>query len=452
MKQSLINKRRFFIDRLSTCIELPLSNLACRSSKIGTLIHSVRYIVLIVVALLLSISINAQTKTLSLQDCINIAINNNLSVKTATLEMLQSKALQQSSFDPPKTNLLLTQDPTSGGNIDNAIGITQNIALPGLYKNQKKVYQQQTILAEKSKAITQAEIIKNVKETYYDLLYVQSKIKVLNYLDSIYSDFAKKAEVRQKTGETSNLEKLTAQSKYQEVLLQKKEVLADKQLSLYNLQQLLNTTETINIEEDTLTAIAFNSSFDTSIINSNPTIAYYNQNINISNTKINLEKAKRLPEFTLGYSQQFLIKGFNPAKINRDYFNATSIAGFQAGISFPLFGSAYKAKINAEKIGLTVSQTQVAATTQKLQTQLRQAYQEYLKYKQSLDYYQTSGLQLANEQIRVAQFAFSKGEIGYVEFIQNLSFATETQLHYLSTVNSFNDAVINLQYLQGSNQ
>ncbi|HXL57453.1 MAG TPA: TolC family protein, partial [Chitinophagaceae bacterium] len=91
-------------------------------------------------------------------------------------------------------------------------------------------------------------------------------------------------------------------------------------------------------------------------------------------------------------------------------------------------------------------------TQQKLQTQWQQAYQEYLKYKQTTDYYTTSGLQLANEQIRVAQISFSKGEIGYVEFVQNISLAIESKLNYLSAINALNTAVINLQYLQGNQQ
>src|ERR1044072_1071254 len=105
----------------------------------------------------------AQTKPLSLQDCINMALQHNLNVKTASLEVEQSKAMTKSSFDPGKTNLMLTQDPTSGGNIDNALGITQSFALPGLYKNQKNVFRQQTLLAEKTRKLTETEVIRDVK-------------------------------------------------------------------------------------------------------------------------------------------------------------------------------------------------------------------------------------------------------------------------------------------------
>ena len=398
-----------------------------------------------------TVKLFAQTQPLSLDDCINIALKNNLQAKTASLEVEQSKALQKSAFDPAKTNLTLTQDPTSGGNIDNAIGILQSFALPGLYKNQKAVLKQQTLLTEKSKTVTEAEVIRSVKDAYYNYLYGLEKIKVLNYLDSVYSDFAKKAEVRQRTGETSNLEKLTAQNKYQEVRLQKREAESDLKVYKLSLQQLLNLNN-VAIKEDSLTIIPFVDVNDTTAVKQNPLLDYYAQNVNLSNSKIKLEKAKLLPELTLGYSQQFLIKGFDPANNKRDYYDGTRIAGFQIGVGVPLFNGSYRARINAEKIGVHVAQTQLNATQQKLQTQWQQVYQEYLKYKQTTDYYATSGLQLANEQLRVAAFSFSKGEIGYVEFIQNISLATESKLNYLSAINSLNMSVINLQYLQGSQQ
>ena len=394
----------------------------------------------------------AQTKPLSLQDCINMALQHNLNVKTASLEVEQSKAMTRSSFDPGKTNLMLTQDPTSGGNIDNALGITQSFALPGLYKNQKNVFRQQTLLAEKTRKLTETEVIRDVKTAWYNYVYGTAKIKVLNYLDSIYQDFSRKAEVRQRTGETSNLERLTAQNKYQEIQLMRKEAQAELNIYELSLQQLINTEGTITIAEDSLHPIPFLAAADTAATGQHPLLDYYDQSIRLAGSKVKLERARMLPEITLGYNHQLIIGGFNPANIERKYFPGTRIAGFQVGLGLPLFMGSYKAKVNAEKIGVAVAQSRLDATRQQLDIQWRQQYREYLKYRQSVDYYLSSGLRLADEQIRVAQFAFSKGEIGYVEFIQNLSLAIQTKLNYLAALNQQNNVVIKLQYLQGDQQ
>jgi cobalt-zinc-cadmium resistance protein CzcA len=394
----------------------------------------------------------AQTAPLTLQDCINRALRNNLTVRTAALEVEQSRALKKASFDPGKTNLTLTQDPTSGGNIDNALGITQSFALPGLYKQQKNVFQQQVLLAEKSKMLTEAEIIRDVKTAYYNCMYGTAKINVLNYLDSVYLEFSRKAEVRQRTGETSNLERLTAQNKYQEIQLLQKEAQAELNIYELSLQQLINAEGPVALAADSLHPVPLLTGADTAAIDAHPLLDLYDQHIRLSGSKVKLERAKMLPELTLGYNHQLIIGGFNPANIDRKYFSGTRVAGFQVGIGLPLFMGANKARINAEKAGVSVAQSRLAATRQQLEIQWKQQYCEYLKYKQSVDYYRASGLRLADEQIRVAQVAFSKGEIGYVEFIQNTSLAIQTRLNYLTALNLQNNAAIKLQYLQGDQQ
>ncbi len=397
--------------------------------------------------ILTSFPANAQTQHLSLQDCINRALQHNLRVRTVALEVEQSRAMKGTAFDPGKTNLNLTQDATSGGNIDNALGITQSFALPGLYKRQKQVLEQQTLLAQRAGKTTEAEIVRDVRTAYYNYLYGRERVKVLGYLDSIYGEFSRKAAVRLRTGETSNLEKLTAQNKYQEVQLMKKEAQAEMEVYELSLQQLLNTDEPLLIKEEPLAALGLTDS--SGVITQHPIVDYLQQQVSLAAARQKLEKARLLPEITLGYSHQLLIGGFNPANIDRKYFPGTRMAGFQVGLGLPLFMGAYKARIRAENAAAAVAASQVDLNRQQLSTKWRQTYREYLKYRQSFDYYQASGLQLADEQIRVAQVAFAKGEIGYVEFIQNISLAVQTRLNYLSTLNLLNATIIQLQYLQG---
>ena len=396
-----------------------------------------------------STPVKAQAQPAGLQQYIDLALRNNLQLKTVELEIGQSKTLQRSSFDPGKTNVRLTQDPTSGGNIDNSIGVTQSFAMPGFYKDQKNVYRQQTSLRERAKAMTEAEIIKEVRIAYYNYLYGVQKLQVLDFLDSLYSDFSKKATIRQSTGETSNLEKLTAQNKYQEILLKKQEALADMKIYEVAMQQLINSAQPVTIQGE-LVPLTFREQADTAALQSAPVMDYYRQTVQVAGAKVQLEKAKMWPEITLGYNHQLVIGGFDPAKINRGYFPGTRIAGFEVGLSLPLFAGAYKARVNAEKIGVSIAGAQLATARQQLNTAWNNAYQEYGKFRQTVEYYRTSGLALGEEQMRVAQFAFSKGEIGYIEYIQNITMATDTKLNYLAAVKEYNTAVINLEYLRGN--
>jgi cobalt-zinc-cadmium resistance protein CzcA len=342
----------------------------------------------------------------------------------------------------------LQQDATDGGSPGNSIGIVQQSSFPTVYKNQSKLLQQQTILAQRQRNIAVFDITRKVKLAYIIFQFGYEKIRLLNSLDSIYRKFKERVELRQQVGETSNLEKYAAQSKFYEIQLLIKQTRIDVQTSELILQQLLNTKETLQPADTTLVKVPLDFTFDTTL-SSHPQTAFYQQQLNVANAELQLEKSKRLPGFNVGYFHQFLIKGFNPAKIDRAYTPNTHIGGFQIGTTIPLFFGALRARINAAKINTSLVQAQAQAAKSGLQTQYLTQYNEYLKQKEGLDYYESIGLKQADEIIRISQISYKLGEIGYVEYIQNLTIAFDTKLRYLEALNFYNQAIIQLNYING---
>jgi cobalt-zinc-cadmium resistance protein CzcA len=406
------------------------------------------YTTILILPLIASAPLRAQDNPSRLQPLIDAAIKNNIRLQTAALEVRQSDVLQNTSFDPGKSSLTLTQDPTSGGNIDNSLGIAQTFSLPPVYKNYRKLLAEQKQQVQTTGMITRADVVREVMLAYTNYQYILNKIKVLNYLDSTYRDFAVKAEIRQRTGETSNLERLSSKNKAQEISLMRQETIGDLNATTYLLEQLTGRTVDIDSNDSLLVPFQFSPQLD-STLRDNPTLQYYTNNIGVAKSRVKLERSKALPDFSVGYNHQLVIGGFDPAKINRDYFPGTRIGGFEAGLSIPIFSSAIRARINAEKLGVQIAESKRSSIQLQLVTQWKQTMQELSKRKQSLDYYNSSGLALADEQLRVAQVSFSKGEIGYVEFIQNISSALQIRLNYLITVQQYNQAVINIEFLQG---
>ena len=390
----------------------------------------------------------AQTKPITLQTALNTALKNNLQLNSANLSVQQKTALQRTAFDVPRTELVLSQGAAEGGGNDNSIGIVQPFALPIVYKNQAALLQQQTLLVQRERNIAIFNITRQVRLAYINFQFGYEKIKLLNSLDSIYKKFKERAELRQQVGETSNLEKYAAQNKFYEIQLQIKQIKFDVHSNELILQQLLNTKETLQPVDTTLVKVPLDFYFDTSLSN-HPQTAFYQQQINVANAELKLEKSKRLPDFNVGYYHQFLIKGFNPAKIDRQYTPNTRIGGFQVGTTIPLFFGAQRAKINAAKINTQLVQSQAQAAKAGLQTQYLTQYNEYLKQKEGLDYYETIGLKQADEIIRISQISYKLGEIGYVEYIQNLTMAFDTKLKYLEALNLYNQTIIELNYVNG---
>lgn len=391
---------------------------------------------------------HAQDQPAAIQSYIDAAIRNNIRLQTAGLEIRQSEVLQNTSFDPGKSSLTLTQDPTSGGNIDNSLGIAQTFSLPPVYINHRRLLTEQKEQVKTNGLITRAEIVREVMMAYTNYQYTLNKIRVLNYLDSTYRDFAMKAQIRQRTGETSNLERLSSENKAQEVSLMRQEALSDLNATTYLLEQLTGIPVDISRNDSLLVPLQISPQLD-STLRDNPTLQYYKNGIQIAKSRVKLERSRALPDLSIGYNHQLVIAGFDPAKIDRGYFPGTRIGGFEIGLGIPLFSSAIRSRIGAEKLGVQIAESKLSSVHLQLITQLKQTAQELSKRRQSLHYYQSSGLSLADEQVRVAQLSFRQGEIGYIEFIQNVSSSMQIRLNYLLTVQQYNQAVINLEFIQG---
>lgn len=407
---------------------------------------------LIVLATLLfsSFETSAQQKPANLEELIQKALNKNLQIRTSSLEVEQSKRLQGTFFDAAKTELSLSQDPTSGGSNDNAISIQQSFAWPGTYIRQRSVLTQQTAVAQSSQRWTQSEIIRKVKAAYYQYQYSLEKVRILAYQDSIYRDFIAKAAIRYKTGETSRLEQLTATNQSQQVQLQLNEARSEVKISENQILILINEPAIV-AREDSLQPLVVNTP-DSTFSSNHPLLNYYRQNVDLAASRVKLERSRLLPDINLGYYQQYLLKGYNPANIDREYFPGTRSAGFQVGVGIPLFFGAGRARLKAEQIGQAIAENNFNLTQQNLQSELQQAYQEYLRYQPTVQYFRSSGRQQTKEQIRIAMTAFRLGEIGYIEFVQNVSLAIDSHLQYLNSLNQYNQAIININYLQGGNQ
>ena len=376
-------------------------------------------------------------KPLTLQDAVTMAIEKNPHLKSATLEVEKQRVLRKSTFDIPKTKFTLLHGQYNGIYNDDNIGVEQDFSFPTVYISERKAQNQNIILSEKVQGITKAELIRDVKIAYYQMILGKEKLKLLNTQDSIYSKFSDVAQVKFKTGETSNLEKLSAMSQSQEVRLRKTEAEADLIIYKHELQKLIGSTEPIDIADSKLPKQIL-VVMDTIALKQNPMLSYYNQNILVARSQVNVEKNKFLPDLSVGYYNQSLdgINGFQ---------------SFQVGVGIPIFFSAQKGRVKSAKIQADIAKSDAENYNNNLKAQFNQQLQAYNKLLNLVNYYETSGLQQADQILRISQFSYKKGEIGYVEYIQNLTQAISIKSGYLDILNQYNQTIININFLTGAN-
>ncbi|MGN6602715.1 MAG: TolC family protein [Ginsengibacter sp.] len=119
---------------------------------------------------------------------------------------------------------------------------------------------------------------------------------------------------------------------------------------------------------------------DSSVLSQNPVLNYYQQNINVSQALLSLERARLLPDFTVGYSKQ-------AENVSGGFY------GYQVGISIPLWFRPQKARIQSVDIATKVAQADYENTQDQFITTYNQQISEYQKWEEQLSYYDRSGLQ-----------------------------------------------------------
>ena len=397
------------------------------------------------------VSSGTNTRVLTLQQSIDEAVKNNNSIRIAEYNINVQKALKKGSVTIPKTGLSYTQGVVSNPTInDNLINVTQRFDFPTLYSNQSKLAQEKIISTEKYKAVSENELIENVKLAYLQYQYVLEKGKLIAALDSIYSNLSKASDARYRTGESTNLEKMTSSVQLKQIQNELEKNNADVKIAKQQLQTLLNTTDDISIAETNLTAKELLLTIENFSANNNPIIGYLQQEVNVSQQEMQVEKSKMLPEIILGYSAQ-TYKGMQTINgIDRTYTGKDRFSFFQIGIGIPLFPGGYKSKINAAKINREIAATQVELNKTNLNGQLKELEQQYAKLQNELNYYQQQALPQANLIISNSEKSFKSGEVSYAQHLQNLTLANNIRTAYVESLYNFNKAIIAIETLSGN--
>ncbi len=374
--------------------------------------------------------------SLSLDSCIDIALKNNPAIQSSRLSVTQNEKLKKIGFDLGKTTLFyenedLIKDESSNDGILK-IGFSQSIEFPTTYIAQNKVGKQNIAIATSNLALTEKELIRNVRCAYFNLWLATEKQKLFQQQDSIFTEFENAASLRFQTGETNKLELISAQAKHKEIQLALQSSNADISIAQQELKKLLNTTDLILPENKTMEKLSANVSLQS---NSNhPFLNLYEQKISLADYKKRAEVNRFLPDINFRY-------------FNQNWYNEKpGYYGYSIGVGIPIFFWGQQGKIQAAKIQKQIAQKDFENAALQFNTSYSQTVQELNKQQQLLQYYEITGLQQANELQSAASLAFRNGEIGYIEYTALLSQSIDIKNNYLKSLNDYNQSVILLNY------
>jgi len=342
----------------------------------------------------------------------------------------------------PKTNFIADAGQINSIYTDTKFGVSQSFSLPKLYSAQKALLQQEWKSSVLAVSVKEALLKKQVALLYYHILYVEQKKILLQYADSLYKAFYKKAELRLAKGESNILEKASAETQLGQINIQLTQLNEDLAVLQLQFQLLLNTailyTPQNNNARTELLTIA-----DTTVLKEHASIKMIAQQQEIADAGIAMEKSKLLPEFSLTYNNSSF-KGTGAD--NKVYSAGRRFNAVQLGIGIPIFSKAQKEKINSAKFSRQIAAGNYTAGLQALQSEYHAALVEYKKYHQTVGYFETTALKNATVITNTANLQLAAGIINYLEWVQVINQAITVKNDYTESVKNLNEAIIELNY------
>ncbi len=393
-------------------------------------------LLLVFSSLFLSTESWAQEKDLTLEEAIEWAIENNNDLKSFELKAKQAKSIIPTAINIEKTAFYYNYDQNNFGEnalLLNAFGVSQNFEFPSIYGLQKKINVQQFHMEETNLEIKKRDLLKEVSQRYYTIVYVQNKQRLILYLDSLYGNFAHAAERRFELGETNNLEKLTAQAKRNQLNTLVMQVQDHITAAYQALSEVMQVDSTFVIKSGNLEPVLMLEELN---LESIPGNQYFNQALKMSEFQISLDKNRFAPDLQFEY---YMATNRGPLP---NFYNA-----FTVGLAVPLWFGPQKASLKSSKLQRDIVLRETTSYKMVLHSKHEQLQSSLKVYKHAVDYYQNTGKQLSKEIVKTAERSYYSGEINFFEYIQSLDEATTIVLDYLENLNDYNQTVFEIKYL-----
>ena len=381
---------------------------------------------------------------ISLEIAIDKAFKNNLNIKSGTLRIDYQNKMQKSAVIIDPLNISAEIGQMNSFYVDNKFSVSQTIRLPKFYNAQKTVLMEEYKNSLLHLDLQKWQLKKEISLVYNELNYFIEKKKLLKKADSIFTQYFNRADLRLKKGESNLLEKATAENLRSQAEMQLKSLEKDREISIQKLSFLINDGNLYQ-NENTNYGILNLENLNAEYAGNPLILKQLEQEKNIQNAKLLAEKAKLSPSLNLGVNSMTM-KG-NGA--DEKYYNATHRfqSGF-VGVGIPVFNSAQKSVIEAQKVNQLIAENNYQLGLINLKNQYLQNLRQFQKLNDEISYYQKTGLQNSENILKTANNQFYNGEINYLEWTLLVTQAFEIQNKYIDRLKETNDKIIEINSLK----
>ncbi len=427
-----------------TLFVLPLLYIVFQGKKSNRMnVKSITPIVILFICLGLHPTSYSQNG-LTVEEAIQIAMENNLQIKAKQFEVQMAVNLKKSSLELPKTDINFQYGQNEGFEYNDGIMISQSIPFPSVFGAKRNLANEQIKGKEWLQQLTEIDLKKKVRTYFYQLEYLEHNAEELLSLDSIYAEFIRTAELRFKTGDIQGIEIRTAQTKRGEITLLFQQNETYRKNAYNNLKYLLQIDNDFTISKKEFEPLLVTTSMDSTVVANHPMIQALYQEAKIAEQIKKVERANSLPDINLGYNNISLLGVHTKNGSDAYYGRNQRFSYVDIGLSIPLTYGATNSRIRSLEFQKQAAEANAKWQQQQLETNFLNAINQYEQALSKYTYLKEIAVPNADEIIRVAQLGYRTGDISYVEYLFSLQTATDIELNYLQSIQQVNESVITI--------
>lgn len=397
---------------------------------------------------ILLLSFPALSLAQSLDECLRYAEEHSLRLRQAELAAEKARTLEKTAYEMNRTELSLSQDPTSGGSPDNALTLSQEFDFPTVYAGRRKLMKTAAEVEERELALTGSELRRDVSSAYCTLVLKRNICELLRKNAADAEEFLRIAEARFSAGACRRTEVLSAAQVKAENEIRLREAENEQREAGLALKLLLGAEKDI-VPTDGDTPIS--ESLQAFCFSDTPGGLLSNSELELSRRKLSLAAQEGfLPSFSLGVRHQLVIGGINPYGIDRSRFEGGNWMGFEAGVSVPIFFGAQRRKVAAARLDVQMASVQLEERRREADAALSRAAGKLSAARETYAYYTSEALPQARELRSLSGAEYAGGHISYMEYMQNLSTALQTELDGAQAADALNQAIIEMNFIKGN--
>jgi len=405
-----------------------------------------------IIIILISIPVLGQSDAtklpLSLEQAVQAALANNPGISRAIKTVAAAKGKFWNSISLPQPELSLSHEFVPTGRPlsefqEKTLEISQSMEFPTniYFKGSRSNLEIKSSEIDYERSIIEVSSI--VRKLYSQALIKEKELALTEDNLKIAKDFLDKAEIRQKAGEGTKLESITAKMQYNESAVNVEAAKKELGNSINDLLAYINSAgfagRTIVLTDSLVfpeSEIRYEDILKEAYRN-NHLLRKSVNSVEIASINKTLAWSSILPNLEFSYMKQSV-----PG--NNDFY------GFSFGVSLPVwFLFDQRGQIQEAAANYSIAEDELKSGKNSLELNVKSAYSEFVYSAKQLSLYKEQLMPQAGEVFKLAKASYDSGEINYVEFLQAKQNLISIRINYYNALSNYYSSLSSLEILTG---